>query len=359
MAYRDMSRRDRLKEIGRFHSDTPAFLGAKKVLSLLYEDWRTAAEGAVVFVTGENGAGKSTVADDFLAEVAAETGGVAVRGNVEELPSGEKLPPSWGVRVRTDTGYERPVIKVEIGPKPRFVSLMNDYLLQLGVKAPAKSTFGQLTVLAVHHSIVQKVRTVIFDESQEVVESQASWEAANVFRHLVNTARVQVAVMGMPHATDIANVNKAVGRRTKDRHAIPAFACDVDDAESPYMRFCRDAEAILPFDRASGLDRPLTALRMHLACDGYPGIYVPFLHAAAGNAIEQDLDSITTKVLAETYRRKMGASDDENPFLHEDPDPERFKVVLARMRARQARQDAAFAERRPVAARSGLPDFTR
>jgi hypothetical protein len=358
MAFRDMSRRDRLLEIGRFQSDTPAFLDARKVLTLLYEDWRTAAEGSVVFVTGYNGAGKTTVASDFMSGIADETGGDAVRGSIDPLPSGEMMPPSWGVRVRTDKGFERPVIKVEIGPKPRFVSLMTDYLLQLGVRAGAGATFGQLTVLAVHHSIVQKVRTVIFDETQEVVEHQASWEAANVFRHLVNLARVQVALIGMPHATDIANVNPAVRRRTRDRHTIPAFACVVDDVDSPYMRFCRDAEAILPFDRPSGLDRQLTALRMHLACEGYAGIYVPFLQTAAGNAIEQGLDCITTKVLAETYRNKMEASDAENPFLVDDPDPERFKVVIARMKARQAREEARFAAQRPAAARGGM-DLTK
>ncbi len=357
MAFRDMTRRDRLLEIGRFHSDTPSFLAAKRVLTLLHDDWRTHAEGDVVFITGENGAGKSTVADDFMSEIAVETGGVAVRGESEELPSGEKMPPSWCVRVRTDKGYERPVIKVEIGPKPRFISLMTDYLLQLGVKPDARTTFGQLTIIAVHHSIEQKVRTVIFDESQEVVESHASWEAANVFRHLVNTARVQVALMGMPHATDIANVNGAVRRRTRDRHAIPPFECTTDDPASSYMRFCRDAEAILPFDSPSGLAEPLTALRMHLACDGYPGIYVPFLHAAAGNAIELELDRITDTVLAATYRNKMAANDDENPFLVEDPDPERFRTILARLKARREREQSRYDEQRPQPARRAQPSF--
>lgn len=357
MAFRDMSRRDRLMEIGRFHSDTPAFLAGKQVLKLLYEDWRTLAEGSCVTVTGMNGAGKSTVADDFLTEIAAETGGVAVRGNLEVGPSGDKLPPAWGVRLRTDKGFERPVIKVEIGPRPFFISLMTDYLLQLGVKAPAKATFGQLTVLAVHHSIEQKVRMVVFDESQEVVKNQAFHEAADVFRHLLNLARVQVVLMGMPQTEDIPNVNGAVGRRLREQHTIPAFDCVVDDVGSAYMRFCRDAEAILPFDRPSGLDRPLTALRMHLACEGYPGIYVPFLHGAAGNAIAQDLDSITNTVLAETYRRKMKAADHENPFMQDEPDPERFKVVLARLKARRAREDTVFPERRSAAV--GRPDLTK
>ena len=358
MAFRDMTREDRLLENGRFHSDTPAFLASKRVLTLLHADWHTMAEGICAFVTGENGAGKSTVADDFMADVAARTGGVAVRGKAEVLPSGEKLPPSWGVRVWTNKGYERPVIKVEIGPRPRFVSLMTDYLLQLGVQVPSRMTFGQLTVLAVHQSIEQKVRTVIFDESQEVVEHKPSWEAANVFRHLVNSARVQVALMGLPHGTDIAVINKAVRRRTRVRHVVPAFECVVDDPDSAYMRFCRDAEAILPFDRPTGLDHPLTALRMHIACEGYPGIYVPFLHAAAGNAIEQEAESITTKVLAQTYREKMEASDAENPFVDEAPDLERYKAILARMRARHEGKDAQDGGR-PRADKRGRPDFTK
>lgn len=233
MAFRDMSRADRLKRIGTFHSDTPAFQAAKQVVEDLDGDWRTAAEGACVFVVGENGAGKSTVADDFVAEIAAKTGGVACRGHVEVLPTGDKMPPSWGVRLKTANGYERPVVKVGIGPKPRFNGLMADYLLQLGVKAPAKPTFGQLTTLAVHHTIVQKVRTVIFDETQQVVEAQSSWEAADLFRHLLDLARVQVVLMGMPHALDIADINKAVGRRTRDRHTIPPFECTPDEPGSP------------------------------------------------------------------------------------------------------------------------------
>ncbi|GJE81016.1 ATP-binding protein [Methylorubrum thiocyanatum] len=359
MAYRDMPRRERLREIGSFHSDTPAFLEAKGIIANLHADWQTSAEGSCVFIVGDNGAGKSTVADDFLEDIAGKTGGTACRGNVEVLPSGEKMPPSWGVRVRTSQGFERPVIKIEIGPKPRFNALMADYLLQLGIRPRANATYGELTTLCVHHSILQRVRTVIFDESQEVVEHASSWEAANVFRHLVNTARVQVLLMGMPHALDIADINPAVRRRTRERHTIQPFECTPDDPESAYMRFCRDAEAILPFDRPSGLDAPLTALRMHLACGGFPGVYVPFLHAAAGNAISQDLDSITGKVLAETYRKARGASDHENPFVIEDPDPERFKLVAARMKAREAREQSRLAERRPLAARAGVPDFTK
>jgi len=357
VAFRDKSRSDRLKEIGSFHSDTPAFLSAKQVIVDLDADWRTAAVGACIFVVGENGAGKSTVADDFVREIAERTGGTACHGNVEVLPTGERMPPSWGVRLRTSSGFERPVVKVGIGPRPRFNGLMADYLLQLGVKPSANATFGQLTTLAVHHSITQNVKTVIFDECQQVVESAASWEAADLFRHLLDLARVQVVLMGMPHAVDIADINKAVRRRTRDRHTIPPFECTPDDPKSAYMRFCADAEAILPFDSPSGLDRPDMALRMHLASEGYPGVLVPLLQAAAGNAISKEQDSITKKVLAETYRRARGADDHENPFVIEDPDPERFKVVLARMKARQAREEERLAEQRPARARQTRPEF--
>lgn len=81
---------------------------------------------------------------------------------------------------------------------------------------------------------------------------------------------------------------------------------------------------------------------------------MPFLHAAAGNAIEQTADSVTTKVLAQTYREKMEASDAENPFVDEDPDPERYKAILARQEGREARD----AERQRAGGR-GRPGFAK
>ncbi|MFF9179391.1 hypothetical protein, partial [Streptomyces sp. NPDC014793] len=117
------------------------------------------------------------------------------------------------------------------------------------------------------------------------------------------------------------------------------FDCTPDDQASPFMAFSRDAESILPFDRPTGLDSPLTALRMHIACGGYPGVYVPFLKNAAGNAIKLDLDSITTKVFADTYRSQFGAEDGENPFLAEDPDPMRFTAMAKRRKARLEREE--------------------
>lgn len=169
MAYRDMPRRDRLLEIGRFHSDTPAFLEAKELLTTLHGDWRTSAEGSVIFVVGENGAGKSTVADDYMSDVAAETGGTFYRGEDVEGPDGEELPRSWCVLAQTDKGYVRPAVKLEIGPRPSFNSLLSDYLLLLGYRARAQATFGQLMSLAVKHSLKQKVRVLIADESQEIL----------------------------------------------------------------------------------------------------------------------------------------------------------------------------------------------
>ncbi|MFF8799869.1 MULTISPECIES: AAA family ATPase [unclassified Methylobacterium] len=339
MAFRDMSRRDRLLEIGRFHSDTPAFLEAKELLTTLHGDWRTGAEGSVVFVVGENGAGKSTVADDYMSDVAAETGGTFYRGEAVEGPDGEELPRSWCVLVQTDKGFERPAVKLEIGPRPSFNSLLSDYLLLLGYRARAKATFGQLISLAVRHSLKQKVRVLVADESQEILWQAGSENGAKLFRHLLNLARVQIVLMGELDALNIPEVNGAVRRRTTARHVIRPFDCTPDDQASPFMAFSRDAESILPFDRPTGLDSPLTALRMHIACGGYPGVYVPFLKNAAGNAIKLDLDSITTKVFADTYRSQFGAEDGENPFLAEDPDPMRFTAMAKRRKARLEREE--------------------
>lgn len=341
MAFRDMSRRERLMEIGRFHSDTPSFLQAKKLLTTLHGDWRTGPEGSVIFVVGEPGAGKSTAADDFMSDVAAEAGGTFFRSEGLEDGGAGEAPKSWCVVVETDKGYQRPAIKLELGPKPTINSILTDYLLLLGIRTTSRAKFGELISLAVRHSLKQKVRTLITDESQEMLSQAGSDSGVKGFRHLLNLARIQIVMMGEPKALAIPEANGAIRRRTTARHVIPPFECTPDDPRSPFMTFSRDADSVLPFDGPTGLSMPLTALRMHIASDGYPGVYVPFLRNAAGIAIEDGLDRITNQVFADTYSTQFGADDAENPFLVDDPDPERFKVLAKRRRAKEGRERAA------------------
>jgi hypothetical protein len=358
MTFRDMPRHERLSQIGGLVSDTPAFLAASQIVRTCYDNWRTQVEGTCSFVVGDTGAGKTTVADEFLIGLARELGGVASLGSSEIASSGHEMPPSWSVTIKTDTGIIRPVMKVFIAPQPRFIALMSDFLRQMGVGTRARPTMGELITLAVHHAHKQQLRLVIFDESQHVVEQRISYEAADVFKHLMNLARVQIVGMGMPHALDIPDVNGQVGRRTVERHEIPPFACTPDDPKSAYMRFAATVEAELPFDAPSGLNQPDLALRMHLATAGYVGRYMPLVHAAATRAIDDGRSHLSRTLLGEAYRAKEGVDDAENPFLMGDPDPERFKAIRMRILARKAA--AAEGSRGGSGhGRPRVPDFTK
>jgi hypothetical protein len=235
-------------------------------------------------------------------------------------------------------------------------ALLFDLLLALGVRANRSSNFGELMSLVRHHLSAQAVKLIIFDEVHHIVDGHGpstAYEAADLFKMLLIQSRVQIVCLGLPHSVDILAANGQLARRCRARYEIRPFFCEVDDPESDFMQFCAALDATVPFDEPSGLDRPDTALRLHIAGEGYIGRITHVVQTACELAIDQGLSRLGHEVLGEAFRNIESVDDDENPFFVANPRPETFAVKRA-----QREEEQAPGKRRRVRKKS-VPDFAK
>jgi hypothetical protein len=193
---------------------------------------------------------------------------------------------------------------------------------------------------------------IVFDDCQHISESNLTrdpYEAADVFKALMKEARVQIACIGLPHATDFLLENAQLETLKSEELHMKSFPLDLSE-NSEYCLFLKAFSDDLPFDRKPLLAKPVMALRLHLASDGYVAAIAKYVSLAAKEAIDRNQETITMDLLEEVYRRKHNVPENENPFRQAEIDPEGFRELKAdRHLARLAEARKGRATRRAKA----------
>lgn len=346
----ELSREERLKSIGGLLVATTPFNEATEILSRTYANWGTRHEGTCAFVVGESGAGKTTVADDFLYETARALGTEYI------AEASADATGRWGLIKETEAGFIRPVLKVFVGPRIMFRALFFDLLLALGVRANRNANFAELMSLVMRHLKAQQVKLIIFDETHHIIDRHTrttAYEAADLLKMLLIQAKVQIVCLGMPHSLEILAANNQLDRRCTAKYEIRPFRDNVESADGEFMQFCAALESALPFDMPSGLDQPGLALRLHHAASGYIGRMTHIAQTATELAVDRGLSHLTPEVLGEAYKNISTINDDVNPFLVKEFRPEAFPLHRARL---EAQNEEPVRRRRPKAPAA---DFTK
>jgi len=198
--------------------------------------------------------------------------------------------------------------------------------------------------LAMRHFELQGVRMVAFDESQHIIEGHSkdtAYEAADVFKMLLNEARVQVVCVGLPRTLEILDANPQIPRHCTAVYELKPFAMEVEDLESDYMTFMRGLNAYLPFDESSNLHHPVLAMRIHLASDGLIGLIMHLVQTATARAIEEGLSCLTRKVLGEVYGEISIVKPADNPFISPEFNENMYEAIQARRKTMNKRRASA------------------
>ncbi|WP_187144481.1 TniB family NTP-binding protein [Microvirga massiliensis] len=343
MAWASRSAEERRRHLGEFLAVTPTMEEAMGVLRRCYRAWHEGPQASCSFVVGETGVGKTTAADEFLEEVRGEYLGTLKDDHNLLLADAAEYPHTMSVTFeRPGHGLVRPVLKVFVDKKATFKQLFAATLTAIGVRIPRGASLAEMTSIARHQIREQGIRLIIFDECQHITESNLTrdpYEAADVFKVLMKEARVQVACVGLPHATDFLLENAQLETLKDEEFRMMPFALDLDE-RGEYRMFLKAYSDDLPFDEPSHLDESATALRLHMASEGYVAAITKYVSLAAKEAIDRGKEAVTVPLLAEVYRRKTGTPDGENPFLIPLPDPDGFRA------RRQGRRQEKLAEAR-------------
>jgi hypothetical protein len=359
--FSDMDEDRRLAHVLRRLLETPAVRTVQKRLELLYRTAGIAREGDGALILGETGAGKTTAARMY------------VDAKYQELrsrdPTGEwSRPEAAGTDLRpivhvTSSGIERPIVVVSVNARPRFNSLLRDTALAMQVPLGKNFDFGEAMTSVMKAIEKQKVKMIIFDDVQHIIDAgMNAFGAADVFK-LFLKCRIAVVCIGLTHARSLASVNSQLDRLIQQRITIAPLRCSLGDFPEVYANGrtksgetveptafrevmeaidARDgANSVLPFDEASNLSYPDMALRIHQASGGYIGEIMNLIHQASTLAILDGSTRVTMEDFAQAHENRTSCSDEANWFkMGMKTFTERFGTVQPQLQKEDAKKGA-------------------
>lgn len=335
--FSDWSEEERLRHLNFRMIRTADTKKVHSALDHIYRTAGTAPEGDGCFVLGEPGAGKTTAVRMFTDDMyrtlrAKDPTGIWYRPAV----AGTDLVP---IVQKTENGVHRPIAVVWVNARPRFLSFLVDTAAALQVDLPKGVKFAEACTEVSRALEEQKVRMIIFDEAQHIIDGNMdAYGAADVFK-LFAKSRVQVVCVGLPHADALGRINSQLERLVQEKCIIAPMQCSVGDfpeinaagkvigrevrSKTPFRKFLEAVDhrdginSVLPFDAPSDLSAPDMALRIHQAGQGYVGKMMKLIHKAAALAVFDGSDRITRRHFADAHRKRTQCSDAENWFLLE------------------------------------------
>lgn len=350
------SEQDRLRHLNFRMIKTADTKSVESALDHLYRTAGTAPEGDGCFVLGETGAGKTTAVRMFTDKKYQELrskdpGGTWYRPAV----AGTDLSP---IVHKTENGVERPIAVVWVNARPKWLSFLVDTAAALQIDLPKNVKFAGACAEVMNALEEQKVKMIIFDEVQHIIDSNMdAYGAADVFK-LFAKSRVQVVCVGLPHAEALGRVNGQLERLIQQNHTMMPMQCAVGDfpeidskgkvvgrevrSKTPFRKFMdsidyRDGiNSVLPFDQPSDLSSPDMALRIHQAGQGYVGKMMKLIQQAAALAIFDGSDRITIKHFEDAYRNRTKSPDSENWFK---ASPDEMKEMFGKVRPNGSAQE--------------------
>jgi hypothetical protein len=332
--FADMEEDRRLLHIFRRLMDTPDVRAVHDRLKLIWMTAGVGREGDSAFITGITGAGKTTAARMFTDTKYDELRALDPTGEWERPEvAGTDLRP---ILHTTAAGNRRPIAVVAVNPRPRFNSLLQDTALAMQVGLTKGFDFGDAmreVSLAIQ---TQKVKMIIFDDVQHIIDAgMDAFGAADVFK-LFLKSRVSVVCIGLPYAKSLGKVNEQLDRLVQQEFMVKPLRCSLGDfpeldakgkirddetMEKTAFRALMEAidlqagpNSVLPFDEPSHLSRPDMALRIHQATGGFVGEIMKLIQQACLLAIVDGSSKVTMQDFERAHENRTSCSDEANWF---------------------------------------------
>jgi hypothetical protein len=253
---------------------------------------RIAAEPECLLITGQQGAGKTTLRRTYA----------------------RRYP-----RRATREGISVPVLDAAI-PVPATVKhLVTELLSSLGDPVPDKGTVVTQTRRLKSLISECRVELIILDEFQHFIDRDSNIilvTVSNWLKDLLNETGVPMALIGMPYSDVILHANAQLERRFGMRVSLDPFGWKTSERQTEFRTFLNYLDEKLPFLRRSGLADPEMAMRVFCATEGVTGYVMKLIRRAAALAIDERRECLEIDVLAWTYDERLSARapDRVNPF---------------------------------------------
>lgn len=267
----DLSPAQRKRQVAAIRVKYPVRSAVMAQLEKAMEDSKYSADPVCVFIGGTTGAGKSTLAESFAANHPEVKGEEVDRLPVllASLPSGSS---------RKDAASK---ILVKLGDQRAFSGQLNDMTHRL--------------LKYIHE---RRVEMVVLDEFQHLIDQDSAKviaKTADWVKELIIESKKPFALIGMPDALRIFDVNPQLGRRFTRRMLIPPLAWSPEPSSEPseLETFLSVVGERLPFARSAGLlDHPTTVKWFHEHTGGVLGLVMRLVREGASLAIDRGADRL-------------------------------------------------------------------
>lgn len=264
-----------------------------------------ALEGLSLAVPGRSGSGKSRLIarlrSDILKE-AADAAGLVASATGIATPDGD-----W-----------RPVLFVPTPPHVRITSLASAILTALGDEDPEFGVEGVRTARVRRKLQEQKVKLILFDEFQHLVENRTdsfAFKAGDWLKGILNEADGTVPVpieertgyfvhavfFGRPSITALFQQNGQFCRRNRGIAPLKAFDWIDEEERERFRMTLRGIDQALPFPEWSGLADEAFALDIHRATDGVIGRIMSLVQGAGMEALVAGSPRISPQLASDTF----------------------------------------------------------
>ncbi|QDQ82299.1 TniB family NTP-binding protein [Paraburkholderia megapolitana] len=222
-------------------------------------------------------------------------------------------------RIEHDEYTEVPVLYMRIGPKPTRKALAQKSLEMLGDLLWFRGTEPQLTARFIGLLRTCRVRLVIVDEANHLVDGTGKktlHTAADWFKCVIDDSKISYVFVGIPRVKRLLATNDQLRGRLREVIQIDRFSVANESAELEFRSALKNFKICMGDLPAIDISGATITRLFAFATDGRVRDICKLLARAVELAYAQPDPGLTDKVLAEAFRTVIysGAPDNRNPF---------------------------------------------
>jgi hypothetical protein len=303
---------ERIDRVERLFITFPRLARIREKIAYCHQHSKVAAEPECLLITGQTGAGKTTLCQAYA----------------RQFP---RRPTGAGIAV--------PVLSTSIPVPATAKSLATRLLVALGDPLAERGTTVSQTLRLLGLIRECGVELIILDEFQHFIDRDSNHillTVANWLKDLLNEAGIPMILTGMPYSDIILQANAQLERRFQMRERLDPFSWESAAQQAEFRTFLHYLDESLPLAERSYLSEGETAFRIYCATGGIIGYVMKLIRRATVLAINRALRKLDRELLAEVYDERLssGRGDQLNPF----------RADLERLRA-EPRQEKEFTGR--------------
>lgn len=274
----------------------PRFVEVFDLIASCHQHSKYAAEPQCILLMGEQGTGKTTIGNKYLAQYPA---------------------------YRDEEGDMKiPVFRIQI-PAMANPNSLSTALLK-GLRDPLYQKGNNIHRTDRLVDLLESCGTelIIMDEFQHFVDRKTDnfiGKTSDWLKNLINDTGIPILLIGMPNSHKILDLNPQLKRRFPIQHQLEGFSFETTEEQNEFQKLLRMIGKHLPLTSSFSMDDWETGLRFFKGTRGKISELMALLRSATTLALTAPTPLITYELLAKVWQQRNPNFRQQtiNPFLED------------------------------------------